>query len=89
MEPNDISALLARVDERTLLMREEMHKGLADIRGLVRDHVDEDEKVHAKVAELEELVSKGKGAWGLAARSATVSVSFIAAMYYILTIFKR
>ena len=86
MELIELSMQVARIDERTQTIREEMHNSFHRIETALRKHIEEDEAAHHKITELEHIVARGKGAWKLVMGAGTAFAGLAGVGYYLIGI---
>lgn len=77
-------ALLARVDERTLAMREEMHNGFQRLDQALTTHVEGDDQAHKRLVVLEQAYARGRGAWKMVVGIATTVAGVAGVAYYVI-----
>ena len=87
MDLTELSMQVARVDERTQTMREEMHNGFHRLERSMTAHAEEDALAHKRIAELEHIVAKSKGAWKVVVGVATAIGGIVAVAYYATGVF--
>lgn len=88
MELIELSMQVARIDERTQTIREEMHNSFHRMETTMKKLVDEDEAMHHKITELEHVVARGKGAWKLVTGLSAGLAGLAGVAYYIIGITK-
>ena len=79
-----LSMQVARVDERTQTMREEMHNSFHRLEKALQNHIEDDARAHHRIAELEHIVARGKGAWKVVIGVASTLAGIAGVAYYVM-----
>jgi len=86
MDLTELSMQVARVDERTQIMHEEIHSSFSRLEEALVKHIGDDEKAYQRISRLEHIVARGKGAWRLVVGVTTVVGGALALAYYAINI---